>query len=404
MLGLPSLQSGLLRQRDRLGRRRRPAMSVLEIDRQLRLTGLDRRPPTRPRLPQPGRHTDDLPHRPLARIPRSVDRETQPQPGHQMRLQLRVVHLRDAHHPRMQRTAIDRQPRPIQGLDLVRDSDMGVEIRIPRPRIPMRERRRDQPCDLDLPHPTMPTPREQDPLLQIPQRVRDRRVVSLLDLRRHLLRRHRPQRRHRLHRRERHVIARARNRRVPRQRRHLRRQLQPARRPPHPLLETSSGELVADTSPHIHRHRPTTAQPVSCSPLTAPDRDLLLEHRGRRPHLERRPQAGRLADLRGRRVGRESSQPGLHIRMEPGPEQGTHLYLRHRTPRLHLQGRQAGTDPPTRHLTLLRVVARQRRVTLLRRILRSNLPGQVVIPRPGSQLVQRRRHTPYQPEPDPATA
>ena len=58
----------------------------------------------------------------------------------------------------------------------------------------MRERRPDEAGDLDLPHTTGPAAREQDPLLQIPQRVRDRRVVTLLDLRRHLLRRHRPQR------------------------------------------------------------------------------------------------------------------------------------------------------------------------------------------------------------------
>ena len=48
------------------------------------------------------------------------------------------------------------------------------------------------------------------------------------------------------------------------------------------------------------------------------------------------------------------------------PEQGTHLYLRHRTTRLHLQGFQAGADPPAGHFTLLRVVARQRRVALFR--------------------------------------
>ena len=112
---------------------------------------------------------------------------------------------------------------------------------------------------------------------------------------------------------------------------------------------------------------------------------------------------GELASRAGVSTAAAEAQSG-HMQEEITTEQGTHLHLRHRTPRLHLQGRQTGTDPPTRHLALLRVVARQQRVPLLRRILRSNLPGQVVIPRPGSQLVQRRRHTPYQPEPDPATA
>ena len=57
------------------------------------------------------------------------------------------------------------------------------------------------------------------------------------------------------------------------------------------------------------------------------------------------------------------------------------------------------TNPPARDLALLRVVTREGRMTLLGGVERSNLTGQIVIPRPRSQLVQRRRHTIWNPKP-----
>jgi hypothetical protein len=73
--------------------------------------------------------------------------------------------------------------------------------------------------------------------------------------------------------------------------------------------------------------------------------------------------------------------------------------------RLHLLGRddvtsvqtvdpgQPGTDPDTGRLTLCGVVACQACVAALGRIQRRDLPGQVVVPRPCRQLMDRHRHT-----------
>ena len=52
---------------------------------------------------------------------------------------LRCRHLRLEQHP-----AIDGQPAPVEGLDLVRDRDVGVQIRVAGPAVAVGERRRDQ--------------------------------------------------------------------------------------------------------------------------------------------------------------------------------------------------------------------------------------------------------------------
>jgi len=61
---------------------------------------------------------------------------------------------------------------------------------------------------------------------------------------------------------------------------------------------------------------------------------------------------------------------------------------------------QAGPDPLAGGLAAFGVVARQTDVALLRGVQRRDLPGQVVIPRPGRQLVHAH-HTPTRAAPTP---
>ena len=63
---------------------------------------------------------------------------------------LRRGHLRLEQHP-----AVDRQPAPVEGLHLVRDRDVGVQIRVAGPAVAVGERGRDQPADVDLPDPAV---------------------------------------------------------------------------------------------------------------------------------------------------------------------------------------------------------------------------------------------------------
>ena len=83
---------------------------------------------------------------------------------------------------------------------------VGVQIRIAGPAVPVGKRRRDQTTDVDLPDPLSAGPGEQCMLLDEPQRVVNGGSMGLFNHRRHPRVGDRPQRRHRLHRRERQVI------------------------------------------------------------------------------------------------------------------------------------------------------------------------------------------------------
>ena len=50
-----------------------------------------------------------------------------------------------------QHTAVDGQPTSVEGLHLVRDRDVGVQIRVASPAVPVGERGRDQASYVDLP-------------------------------------------------------------------------------------------------------------------------------------------------------------------------------------------------------------------------------------------------------------
>ncbi len=76
---------------------------------------------------------------------------------------------------------------------------MGVQIRIPGTAVPVGERHPDQALHIDLPDPVRPGPGEQGPVLDEPQRVRDRRVMGPFDRRREVWVGQGPQGRDRLH-------------------------------------------------------------------------------------------------------------------------------------------------------------------------------------------------------------
>ena len=82
---------------------------------------------------------------------------------------------------------------------------MGVEVRIPRPGIPMHELRRQQPLRLNLTCPTNPPPRIGSLLLQPRNSILHSLVLSLLNHTSDLRISYRPQRRNRLHRAESHI-------------------------------------------------------------------------------------------------------------------------------------------------------------------------------------------------------
>jgi hypothetical protein len=114
-----------------------------------------------------------------------------------------VVGLRRGNVGLEQHPSVDRQPASVEGLHLVRDRDMGVQIRVPSPAVPVGERGGDQASDVDLPDPLRPGPGEQGMLLDERQRLLDSVLMGPFDHSRHRRISDRPQGGHRLHRRER---------------------------------------------------------------------------------------------------------------------------------------------------------------------------------------------------------
>jgi len=122
-------------------------------------------------------------------------------------LQRGVVGLRRGNVGLEQHPPVDRQPPSIEGLDLVGDRHVGVQIRVAGPAVPVSERGSDQASDVDLPDPLRPSPAEQGMLLDERQSILDRGLMGLFDHSRHRRIGNRPQRGHRLHWRERQVVA-----------------------------------------------------------------------------------------------------------------------------------------------------------------------------------------------------
>ena len=206
VLRVTGFQGGLLGQMQGLDRSRWPTVVGLELDGELAAPGIDAGPAGRPALVQARVDANDLPDRPLARAGAGTFGEPHPQPVAQMAFEGGVVGLRCRHFRLEQHPPIDGQPAPVEGLDLVRNRDVGVQIRVAGPAVAVSERRRDQPANVDLPDSLRPGPGEQRILLDEPQRIAHGGLMRAFDDRRHGRVGDRPQGGHRLHRRERQVI------------------------------------------------------------------------------------------------------------------------------------------------------------------------------------------------------
>ena len=94
-----------------------------------------------------------------------------------------VVGLRRGHVGFEQHPAVDGQPASVEGLHLVRHRDVGVQIRVAGPAVPVGERGRDEASDVDLPDALGPGPGEQGMLLDERQSVLDGGLVGPFDRR-----------------------------------------------------------------------------------------------------------------------------------------------------------------------------------------------------------------------------
>jgi hypothetical protein len=112
--------------------------------------------------------------------------------------------------------------------------------------------------------------------------------------------------------------------------------------------------------------------------------------------LERRPQPRRVQKILIGEVGSfQLLLPQLGQRVQTAAEQGSHLLRGHRVAGCKsVDPVHAGADPQPGGLTPFGVVGRQPGVTLLGRVQCRDLPGQVVIPRPGGELVHTHGHSP----------
>ena len=108
---------------------------------------------------------DDLPDRPLRRVSAGPFGEPHPQRVADVLFERGVVGLRRGDVGLEQHPSVDGQPPSVEGLDLVRDRDVGVQVRVAGPTIPVGERGRDQAAHVDLPEPLWPGPGEQGMLL-----------------------------------------------------------------------------------------------------------------------------------------------------------------------------------------------------------------------------------------------
>ena len=185
VFGVAGLQGRLLGQMQCFDRGGWPAMIILELDGQFAAAGFDVGTAGRPALVQSGVDTDDLPDRPLRRIGAGPFGEPHPQGLAEVLLQRGVVGLRRGNVGFEQHPAVDGQPPSVEGLHLVRDRDVGVQVRVAGPAVPVGERGRDQAPDVDLPDALWPGPGEQGMLLNERQRVLDRGLMGPFDGSRH---------------------------------------------------------------------------------------------------------------------------------------------------------------------------------------------------------------------------
>ena len=350
-----------------------------------------------------GVDADDLAHRPLPGVGIRALREPHPQRVAQVPLERSVVGLRGRDLGLVEQPAVDRQPLPVEGLDLVRDRDVGVQIRVAGAGVAVGERRGQQAADVDLADPVGALAGEQRLGLDEVQRVLDRRLVGALDDRGGPGVGHCPQRGDALHRREGEVVSGHgvglgpgvlgdRGGELARVGR-LAAVLGP---------EEVTPDLGANPCPLLRGDRPVARQPgglvdgrEALSDLDPEDADVV------RVDLVRGTEtSGSLVVGLGRGGDAGATDPQIQL-LDPlvcegvvaGAEQVLHVIGGDDVAGVQaLDALHTGSDPHAGGLALLGVVAREPDVTLVSGVHRCDLAGQVVVPRSRSQLVEAHRH------------
>lgn len=181
VLGLPGLEVGLLRQRPGLNHGRGPVVLALERGRQFALAVLDGRPPLRPAGVQLRVDTDELADRALAGLGGRPLGEPDRQGFAEAAFQGSVVDLGGGDDGLEQEASVDGEPASVEGLDLVRDRDVGVQVGVAGAAVAMGEPGGDQPGHIDLTDAIVAGPRVEGMGLDEPQRVADRGEVGAFD-------------------------------------------------------------------------------------------------------------------------------------------------------------------------------------------------------------------------------
>jgi len=262
----------------------------------------------------------------------------------------------------MQHPPVDRQPPTGHGLDLVDDSDVGVQIGVPGSAVAVGERGGDQSGDVYLTYPCRTLPAEQRMVLQPVQRIGDRGLVRCFDPGRHVRRSEGPQGGDGLDGGEGEVVPPDRRRRRSRPPGHRRSQLQVTLRvPPLSLAEPLEGQVGADSSPHLGRQSGPgrEAEALSVRGVAGPQ---LLAERPLHPlhRAERHPQQHRSTASRRCLAGEGMAALG---------EQQPHLLPSHHITDLEaIDPGDAAAHPASWRLTPLGVVGRQIRATPVGRV------------------------------------
>ena len=209
VLGRPGLEVGLLREREGLDRGRGAPVLGEEPRGEPALALFDGPPPGRPGLEQPEVDALNLAHRATSPRGVAVD-EPHVEPVDELGLEPGVVVLRGHHLGLEEHPPVEGQPAsPLagEGLDLVRDDEVGVQVGVAGAGVAVVERRGDQPGHRYLPYAARPDPGERDLALEQGDGAAHGRLVGGGDLPGDLGRGDRPQRRDGLHRGEGQVVA-----------------------------------------------------------------------------------------------------------------------------------------------------------------------------------------------------
>ncbi len=262
----------------------------------------------------------------------------------------------------------------------------------------MHERGPDQAADVDLVHPSRPGAGVQSGAFDESEGLGDRGVVGALDCGGGGRVGDRPQAGDALHRGEGQVEPGYRGRLLLGQFRDVAGQFTLVERVASVLVaEHLQRNLGPDPGPVLDRTRRPHRQPAGGVELFEAAGDLDPE----RAHIvgidgERLPEPGRVQVVVLGGVGaRQSGAALLGEGVEAGAEQGLHLFDGDDVARLQsVDAGQAGADPGAWGFALLRVVGREPGVSLLGGVHGGDLPGQVVIARPGRDPLHAHRHNP----------